>query len=91
MCIMGLYVDQIQLASGVSLCCCNMSFVFPGGAPGQFAWQGGEMTMTYKDGTSVAIETNQGQGNEEVEVMSTDSSSSSSTDSNWKNSEALTR
>jgi len=55
---------------------------FSGGAPGQFAWQGGEMIMTYKDGTSVAIETNQGQGNEEVEVMSTDSSSSSSTDSN---------
>ena len=49
------------------------------------------MTMTYKDGSSVPIETNQGHGRggpagqqnaEEVEVMSTDSSSSSSTDSN---------
>ena len=60
----------------------NLIF-FPGG--GQFAWHGGEMTMTFKDGTSVPIETNQtGQGrpNEEVEVMSTDTSSSSSTDSN---------
>ena len=65
-------------------------------AGGQFSWQGGEMTMTFKDGTSVPIETNQGQGraaaaagqgpnNEEIEVMSTDTSSSSSTDSNWKN------
>ncbi len=62
-------------------------------AGGQFSWQGGEMTMTFKDGTSVPIETNQGQGraaaaagqgpnNEEIEVMSTDTSSSSSTDSN---------
>lgn len=55
---------------------------------GQFAWHGGEMTMIFKDGSSVPIETGQGQARpvtvhqEEVEVMSTDSSSSSSTDSN---------
>jgi hypothetical protein len=53
---------------------------------GQFSWHGGEMTMTFKDGSSVPIETSQGHGHghkaEEVEVMSTDSSSSSSTDSN---------
>lgn len=52
---------------------------------GQFAWQGGEMALSMKDGTSVSIETAGAAGGAtggEVDVMSTDSSSSSSTDSN---------
>jgi len=54
---------------------------------GQFAWQGGEMSINMKDGSSVPIETAGGggggaAGGGDVDVMSTDSSSSSSTDSN---------
>lgn len=52
-----------------------------GGATG-FSWQGGEVGLTLKDGSHVAIEGQGHAGKEEVEVMSTDSSSSSSTDSN---------
>ena len=75
----------------------------PPGASGHFSWQGGEMSMTMKEGGSIPIEIGgsvagvQGiipsvgggkgvrigqSGQEDVDVMSTDSSSSSSTDSN---------
>ena len=59
---------------------------------GLFSWHGGEMSMTFKDGSSIPIETTGGHSgrgtagghnHDEVDVMSTDSSSSSSTDSNW--------
>lgn len=58
---------------------------------GLFSWHGGEMSMTFKDGSSIPIETTGGHSgrgtagghnHDEVDVMSTDSSSSSSTDSN---------
>jgi len=55
------------------------------GSGGQFSWQGGEISMSFKDGSSIPIETSSSQvrvGPDDVEVMSTDSSSSSSTDSN---------
>ncbi|XP_040565677.1 mediator of RNA polymerase II transcription subunit 4 isoform X2 [Lepeophtheirus salmonis] len=54
-----------------------------GGAPG-FSWQGGEMTLNMRDGTSMHVETrgSHDRGGDDVEAMSTDSSSSSSTDSN---------
>ena len=75
----------------------------PPGAPGHFSWQGGEMSMSMKEGGSIPIEiggnavgvqgvnstTGGGKGvrmghggQDDVDVMSTDSSSSSSTDSN---------
>jgi len=60
------------------------------GTGGQFSWQGGEMGMTMKDGTHIPISdvgpAADGQAGpskeEQVEMMSADSSSSSSTDSN---------
>ena len=54
---------------------------YPSGSPTKmmgFAWKEGEVVMTMKDGSHVAIDPSK----EDVEVMSTDSSSSSSTDSN---------
>ena len=75
----------------------------PPGASGHFSWQGGEMSMSIKEGSSIPIEiggnvagvqgvnpspgggkgVRMGQsGQDDVDVMSTDSSSSSSTDSN---------
>ena len=75
----------------------------PPGASGHFSWQGGEMSMSMKEGGSVPIEIGGNSagiqginpspgggkgvrighgGQDDVDVMSTDSSSSSSTDSN---------
>ena len=54
-----------------------------GGHAGQFSWShsSGEMSMGGRDGANIPIGSHK-QQQDDVEVMSTDSSSSSSTDSN---------
>jgi len=54
----------------------------PASITNQFAWHpSGEMHMSVPGQSSVSIETRNHKDNEDVEVMSTDSSSSSSSDS----------